>query len=101
MFFRNLFNGSVKFNLKFEKYFNGNTKCLKGKITPEALMVFVIVIKNFRKDKYNYILIIHIKRNFNPKINKRIYSIPDINPSNKLDFIGSCFSLLSMNGNEP
>ena len=39
------------------------------------------LIKNFRKDKYNYILIIHIKRNFNPKINKRIYSIPDINPN--------------------
>ena len=38
------------------------------------------IIKNFMKDKYNYILIIHIKRNFNPNINERIYSIPDIIP---------------------
>ena len=38
------------------------------------------IIKNLNEDKYNYILIIHIKRNFNPNINKRIYSIPDINP---------------------
>ena len=38
------------------------------------------IIKNLNEDKYNYILIIHIKRNFNPNINERIYSIPDITP---------------------
>ena len=39
------------------------------------------IIKNFKEDKYNYILIIHIKRNFNPNINESIYSMPDINPN--------------------
>ena len=39
------------------------------------------IIKNFKEDKYNYLLIIHIKRNFNLDINESIYSIPDINPN--------------------
>lgn len=39
------------------------------------------IIKNFKEDKYNYILIIHIKRNFNTNINESIYSMPDINPN--------------------
>ena len=39
------------------------------------------IIKNFKEDKYNYILIIHIKRNFNPNVNETIYSMPDINPN--------------------
>ena len=38
------------------------------------------IIKNFKEDKYNYILIIHINRNFNPNTNESIYSMPDINP---------------------
>ena len=38
------------------------------------------ILKNYNEDKYNYILLIHIKRNFNLSINDRIYSIPDINP---------------------
>ena len=37
------------------------------------------IIKNFKDDEYNYIFIIHIKRNFD-KIKDRIYSIPVINP---------------------
>ena len=35
--------------------------------------------KYFKQDKYNYILIIHIKRNFNFENKERIFSIPDIN----------------------
>ena len=38
------------------------------------------IIKNFKYDKYNYIFIIHIKRNFDSQKEERIYSIPDINP---------------------
>ena len=37
------------------------------------------IFNNFKDDKYNYIFIIHIKRNFD-NIKERIYSIPDINP---------------------
>ena len=37
------------------------------------------IFKNFKDDKYNYIFIMHIKRNFD-NIKDRIYSIPDINP---------------------
>lgn len=33
MFFWEFFNGSVKFNLNFKKYFNGNTKFLIGNIS--------------------------------------------------------------------
>ena len=36
------------------------------------------IIKNFKDDKYNYILIVHVKRNFNHNIDNIIYSIPDI-----------------------
>ena len=38
------------------------------------------IIKNFKDDKYSYIFILHIKRNFETKIEERINSIPDINP---------------------
>lgn len=53
----------------------------------EIQFICNFLIKNFREDKYNYILIIHIKRNFNPKINKRVYSLPDINPNIKQIFL--------------
>ena len=36
--------------------------------------------KNYEKDNYKYLFIIHIQRNFNPEINNVIYSIPDIDP---------------------
>ena len=38
------------------------------------------IFNNFKDDKYNYIFIIHINRNFNKNKNERIYSLPDINP---------------------
>ena len=37
------------------------------------------IIKNFKDDNYNYLLIIHINRNFNKKKIERLYSLPDIN----------------------
>ena len=39
-----------------------------------------LIIKNLNNDNYKYILIIHVKRNFNPDISKSIYSVPDIDP---------------------
>ena len=39
------------------------------------------IISNFKENKYNYIFIIHIKRNFNSQYEDRIYSILDINPN--------------------
>ena len=38
------------------------------------------IIKNLGDDNYNYIFLIHIKRNFNFQNNDIIYTIPDINP---------------------
>jgi hypothetical protein len=43
--------------------------------------------KNYGKDDYRYIFIIHIHRNFNPKINTSITSIPDIDPDIEQLFI--------------
>ena len=39
------------------------------------------ILKNYKEDKYHYLLIIHIKRNFNINTNESIYSMPDINPN--------------------
>ena len=38
------------------------------------------ILYNFKNDNYYYIFIIHINRNFDKKINDKIYSLPDINP---------------------
>ena len=38
------------------------------------------ILRNFKNDQYNYIFIIHIKRNFDFQNKDRIYSILDINP---------------------
>ena len=38
------------------------------------------IINNCKNDIYNYIFIIHIKRNFDSKSENRIYSIPNVNP---------------------
>ena len=38
------------------------------------------ILNNFRDDKYNYIFIIHIYRNFDGNNYEIIYSLPDINP---------------------
>ena len=48
--------------------------------TKKIQFISSFIIKNFKEDKYNYIFIIHIQRNFNAQINDRIYTIPDINP---------------------
>ena len=38
------------------------------------------IIQNFMEDNYNYIFLIHIKRNFIGQNNEIIFTIPDINP---------------------
>ena len=49
------------------------------------------ILNNFKDDKYNYIFIVHINRNFNNNfnsyINKRISSLPDIYPDINQIFI--------------
>jgi len=52
------------------------------------------IYRHFKDDNYNYIFIIHIKRNFHSENNERIYSIPDINPDIKQLFIDN------LNGNQ-
>ena len=84
---------------KFEKEYNIfidfdqlNTKKLK--------FISNFILNNFKEDKYNYIFIIHINRNFNIKGNEKknkekmkIYSLPDISPSINQLFIDN------LNGN--
>jgi len=77
---------------KLEKEYNifidfdqSNTKKMK--------FISNFILNNFKDDKYNYIFIIHINRNFNTKNNERIYSLPDINPSINQIFIDN------LNGN--
>ena len=48
--------------------------------TKKIQFTSAFILKNLIKDKYNYIIIIHIQRNFYSKTYDRIYSIPDINP---------------------
>ena len=38
------------------------------------------IIKYLKEDNYNYIFLIHVKRNFNSQNKEIIYTIPDINP---------------------
>ena len=45
------------------------------------------ILNTFKNDKYNYIFIIHINRNFSGKKGERIYSLPDIDPSINQIFI--------------
>ena len=45
------------------------------------------IISNFKDDKYKYIFIIHLERNFDFNKKERIYSIPDINPDINILFI--------------
>jgi MoxR-like ATPase len=79
---------------KFEKEYNIfidfdqlNAKKLK--------FISNFILNNFKKDKYNYIFIIHINRNFNIESKEKIkvYSLPDISPSINQLFIDN------LNGN--
>ena len=78
---KNVINDIKKKNeyTKLEKEYNiyidfdqSNTKKMK--------FISNFILNNFKDDKYNYIFIIHINRNFNKKTNERINSLPDINP---------------------
>ena len=51
------------------------------------------ILNSFKEDNYNYIFIVHIKRNFNKNNKEILYSLPDINPSINQIFIDN------LNGN--
>ena len=95
---KNLINEIKKINdyTKLEKEYNiyiefnqSNSKKMK--------FISNFILNNFKEDKYNYIFIIHINRNFitnnNERNNEKIYSLPDINPSINQIFIDN------LNGN--
>jgi len=46
-----------------------------------------LILETFKDDSYNYIIIIHLNRNFNKEKKERIYSLPDINPDINQIFI--------------
>ena len=49
--------------------------------TKKMKFISNFVLNNFKDDKYNYIFIVHINRNFNLKSKEnKIYTLPDINP---------------------
>ena len=66
--------------VKFEKDYN---ICIDFDLFNTKNMKFIsnFILNNFKDDKYNYIFIIHISRNFNKQNSERISSLPDINPS--------------------
>ena len=57
-----------------------NKICIHFDISNSKKIKYVsnFILKNFKEDKYNYIFIIHINRNFKKK-KERIYSLSDIN----------------------
>ena len=57
-----------------------NKICIHFNISNSKKIKYVsnFILKNFKMDKYNYIFIIHINRNFKKK-KERIYSLSDIN----------------------
>ena len=83
-------------NNKIKKEYN---ICIKFERANSSKIKFLsnYILKNFEKDKYNYIFIIHINRSFKDNNNtifyKKIYSLPDINP-----FINQLF-IDDLNGN--
>jgi len=81
--FKNLIEEKKKNNdnnkLEIEK---DNCICIQFNQSNSKNIKFIsnFILNNFKDDKYNYIIIIHINRNFNNKRNERIYLLPDINP---------------------
>jgi len=59
---------------------NYNKICIHFDISNSSKIEFVsnFILKNFQEDKYNYIFIMHINRNFNKRKRQRFYSLPDI-----------------------
>ena len=66
-------------NTKLKKEYN---ICIHFEQSNSEKIKFIsnYIINNFKEDNYNYIMIIHINRKFNPKSHERIYSLTDINP---------------------
>ena len=69
--------------------------CIDFEQSNSIKMKFIsnFILNSFKDDNYNYILIIHINRNFNEKNHERLYSLPDIEPSINQLFIDN------LNGN--
>ena len=65
-----------------EKYKNEEKRyiCIHFEQSNSKHIKFIsnFILNNFENDDFNYLIIVHINRNFN-KTNERIYSIPDIN----------------------
>ena len=66
-----------------DKYKNEEKKyiCIHFEQSNSKNIKFIsnFIFQKFEDDDFNYILIIHINRNFNKKVKDRIYSLPDIN----------------------
>ena len=73
-------------NSRFEKC---NYICIHFEQSNLKIIKFVcnFIISNFKEDKYNYIILAHINRNFNLEKKERIFSLPDINPNINQIFI--------------
>jgi hypothetical protein len=69
-------------DIKYRNEFNRIKEyqiCIHFQQSESRKIIFIsnYILKNFKRDKYNYIFIIHIKRNNNN--NERIYSLADVN----------------------
>jgi len=45
------------------------------------------ILTNFENDDFNYLIMVHINRNFNKQVKEKIYSLPDIDPKINQIFI--------------
>ena len=71
----------IKCKNKMNKLKKEYNICIQFDQSNSRLIKYIsnFILNNFIDDKYNYIFIIHIYRNFDGNNYKRIYSLPDIN----------------------
>ena len=79
----------IKKNNEYNKIDKDNYICIHFQSSNTKIIKFVsnFILNTFKDDNYMYIFLIHINRNFNKKIDEKIYSLPDINPSINQIFI--------------
>ena len=61
---------------------NDNYICINFEQTKSKNIKFItnLILNNFNQDNYNYLILVHINRDFQKKNNEKIIFLPDINP---------------------
>ena len=77
-----------------DKFMNEDYICIHFEQSNSKKIKFItnFILNTFKDDNYNYIIFLHINRNFNPLVSEKIYSIPNINPDINQIFIDNLYS---------